>query len=107
LTGTIGGTLMLSLTVAEGKGGWIAHLYTFGSSMAQNFWIAMFAFALCFVVTVAVSMLSKPKPASELHNLVYGVTDIPHEKEMVWYKRPAPLAVIVGIALIVLNILFW
>lgn len=107
LTGTLGGTLMLSLTVAEGKGGWIANLYTFRSSMAQNFWIAMLAFGLTFVVTVAVSMLTAPRPDSELHNLVYGVTDIRHEREAVWYKRPAPLAIIVGVALIILNLLYW
>ena len=107
LTGTIGGTLLLSLTVAEGKGGWIAQMYTFRSSMAQNFWIAMFAFALCFVVTYVVSLTSPPKPVSELHNLVYGVTDIPKDKEAVWYKRPAPLAIIVAVVLVILNILFW
>src|SRR5581483_303715 len=107
LTGTLGGTLLLSLTVAEGKGGWIAQMYTFRSSMAQNFWIAMFAFALCFVVTYVVSLTSPPKPVSELHNLVYGVTDIPKDKEAVWYKRPAPLAIIVAVVLVILNILFW
>jgi SSS family solute:Na+ symporter len=106
LSGTVGATMMLCLTVAEGKGGWIAHMYTFRSSMAQNFWIAMFAFATCFVVTILVSLLTAPKPVSELHNLVYGVTDIPHE-EVVWYKRPTPLAIIVIVALIILNLIFW
>jgi SSS family solute:Na+ symporter len=106
LSGTIGATMMLCLTVAEGKGGWIAHLHTFRSSMAQNFWIAMFAFATCFLVTVAVSLVTTPKPVSELHNLVYGVTDIPHE-DVVWYKRPTLLAVIVIVVLIILNVIFW
>lgn len=106
LSGTIGATMMLCLTVAEGKGGWIAHLHTFRSSMAQNFWIAMFAFATCFLVTVLVSLITAPKPVSELHNLVYGVTDIPHE-DVVWYKRPTLLAVIVIVVLIILNLIFW
>jgi SSS family solute:Na+ symporter len=107
LTGTLGGTLLLSLTMAEGKGGWLGNVYTFRSSMAQNFWIAMFAFGLCFVVTIIVSVMSKPKAVSELHNLVYGVTDIPHEKAVVWYKRPGVLAVIVGVVLVILNLLYW
>jgi len=106
LTGTVGATMMLCLTVAEGKGGWIAHLYTFRSSMAQNFWIAMFAFASCLLTTIAVSLMSAPKPLADLHNLVYGVTDIPHE-DVPWYKRPTPVAIIVIVVLIILNVVFW
>jgi len=107
LTGCVSGTLMLGLTVAEGKGGWFANLYEFRSSMAQNFWIAMLAFSSCFLVTIAVSLMSRPKAVSELHNLVYGVTDIPKEESVPWYKRPAPLAVIVAVVVIILNIIFW
>ena len=107
LTGCLGGTIMLGLTVAEGKGGWIANLYTFRSSMAQNFWIAMLAFSSCFIVTIAVSLMSRPKPVSELHNLVYGFTDIPKQEAVPWYKRPAPLAIIVAAVVIILNIIFW
>jgi SSS family solute:Na+ symporter len=107
LTGCVGGTLMLGLTVAEGKGGWIANLHEFHSSMAQNFWIAMLAFASCFIVTIVVSLISRPKPVSELHNLVYGFTDIPKEEAVPWYKRPTPLAIIVAVILIILNIIFW
>ena len=106
LTGTISATMMLCLTVAEGKGGWIAHLHTFRSSMAQNFWIAMFAFVTCFLTTIVVSLATKPKPVSDLRHLVYGVTDIPRE-DVVWYKRPAPVAIIVIVALVILNVIFW
>jgi SSS family solute:Na+ symporter len=107
LTGCVGGTLMLGLTVAEGKGGWIGNLHEFHSSMAQNFWIAMLAFASCFMVTIVVSLMSRPKPVSELHNLVYGFTDIPKQESVPWYKRPTPLAIIVVVILIILNIIFW
>ena len=47
--------------------------------MAQNFWIAIFAWSTCLLVTLLVSLMSAPKPEAELHNLVYGLTDIPHE----------------------------
>ncbi|MGI8741729.1 MAG: sodium:solute symporter family protein [Bryobacteraceae bacterium] len=95
------------LTIAEGKGGWISPVHAFPSSMAQNFWIAIFTFSTCFLVTVAVSLMTQPKPESELHNLVYGFTDIPHEDGVPWYKRPGPLAIVVAIALIILNLIFW
>jgi SSS family solute:Na+ symporter len=75
--------------------------------MAQNFWIAIMAFVACLIVTFVVSVLTTPKPESALHNLVYGVTDLPHEPNVAWYKRPVPLAVIVLAVLVVFNIIFW
>jgi SSS family solute:Na+ symporter len=45
IAGTGAAALTHGLTLAEGKGGWIANLHTFHSSMAQNFWIAIFACA--------------------------------------------------------------
>lgn len=108
LAGTAAAAATHGLTVAEGKGGWLGNVvHDFPSTMAQNFWIAIFAWSACFTVTILVSLLTKPKPASALHNLVYGLTEIPHDKDLPWYTRPIPLAVIVIIALIGLNLLFW
>jgi SSS family solute:Na+ symporter len=108
LAGTTAAAATHGLTLAENKGGWLGSvLHTFPSTMAQNFWIAIFAWSACFLVTILVSFASQPKPASELHNLVYGLTDIPHDAHLPWYKRPVPLAVIVIIALIALNLIFW
>ena len=107
VTGLVAGGLTLGLTVAEGKGGWIANIHQFPSSMAQNFWIAIIAWTACFIITVAVTMVTKPRPVSELHNLVYGVTDLPHEEGAPWYKRPGPLAIIVVIVLVIMNIIYW
>jgi len=108
LAGTTAAAATHGLTVAENKGGWLGSvLHTFPSTMAQNFWIAIFAWSACFLVTILVSLASQPKPASDLHNLVYGLTDIPHDADLPWYKRPAPLAIIVIVALIALNLIFW
>ncbi len=107
LTGLIGGGMTLGLTVAESKGGWIANLHTFPSTMAQNFWIAIISWCACLLVTFVVTLFTTPKPDSELHNLVYGVTDLPHEGAVVWYKRPWPLALMVIVVLLIVNIIFW
>ena len=107
LTGTGFAAITHGLTVAEDKGGWIATLYTFPSTMAQNFWIAIFAFSSCFLVTALVSLATSPKPESQLHCLVYGLTDIPHEDGVPWFKRPGPLAIVVAVALTILNLIFW
>ena len=106
LTGTGVAALTHGLTVAEHKGGWITPVHQFPSTMAQNFWIAIFAWSSCFVVTILISMLTKPRPAQELHGLVYGLTEIPREAGVSWYRKPAPVAVAVTAVLIVLNILF-
>jgi solute:Na+ symporter, SSS family len=106
LSGTSAAALVHGLTVAEGKGGWITTIYNFPSTMAQNFWIAIFAWTTCFLVTIAVSFVTKPRPASELTGLVYGLTKIPDEGPEPWYKRPIPLAAVVCCVLILLNVWF-
>ena len=108
LAGTSAAAATHGLTIAENKGGWLGTvLHVFPSSMAQNFWIAIFAWTACLVVTIAVSLVSRPKPDVELRNLVYGLTKIPHDPDLAWYKRPVPLAGVVIVALIGLNLLFW
>jgi SSS family solute:Na+ symporter len=107
LAGTAAAAVTHGLTVAEHKGGWLGwNLHTFPSSMAQNFWIAICAWSVCFVVTLLVSLASKPKPESELYSLVWGMGGPAPEGTVAWYKRPAPLAVTLIIAAVALNLLF-
>jgi SSS family solute:Na+ symporter len=107
IAGTVGALMTYSLTVAEGKGGWITILHQFPSTMAQNFWIAINAWVICFLVTMLISLVTKPKPIAELHNLVYGVTDVPKEEGLRWYQKPTSLALMVIVVLVALNLLFY
>ena len=107
LAGTGAAALTHGLTVAEAKGGWIAEVYKFPSTMAQNFWIAIFAWSTCFLVTMLVSLATKPRPEAELKGLVYGLTELPVDAGDRWYRRPLPLACVVGAALLLLNLWFW
>jgi solute:Na+ symporter, SSS family len=75
--------------------------------MAENMYRALWSWIICVVVTVVVSLLTKPKPESELAGLVYGATDIPSEAEVPLYEKPAFWAVVVAIVFIVLNVIFW
>ncbi|MCS7314048.1 MAG: sodium:solute symporter family protein [Bryobacterales bacterium] len=107
LAGTAAAALTHGLTLAEGKGAWLGHLHEFPSTMAQNFWIAIVAWTACFLMTIAVSLLTKPRPESELVNLVYGITRLPPpEPGTRWFERPVVLAVAVGAACLLLNIWF-
>jgi len=103
LSGTAAAALTHGLTLAENKGGWIAEVYKFPSTMAQNFWIAIFAWSTCFLVTMLVSLATKPRPEVELKGLVYGLTVMPVDQGQRWYHRPLPLACVVGVALLLLN----
>jgi SSS family solute:Na+ symporter len=107
LAGTGGAALTHGLTVAENKGGWLGELYRFPSTMAQNFWIAIFAWSTCFLVTLLVSLVTKPRAEAELEGLVYGLTELPQDGNEPWYKRPLALACVVGVALLLLNLWFW
>ena len=89
--------------VAGASGG----LHVYASDMAQNFWGAIWAWTTCFVVTIAVSVVTKPRAKDELTGLVYSLTPRIKDEHLVWYRRPAVLGVIVMLAAIVLNIVFW
>ena len=80
---------------------------TYPSEMAQNFWTAIFAWTTCFVVTILVSMVTTPRPDGELKGLVYSLTPRPRDEGVPLYRQPGPLAVVVLLATIVLNIIFW
>ncbi len=107
IVGTTAAAATHGLTLAEGKGGWITVLHQFPSTMAQNYWIAIFSWTSCLLVTVLISLTTKPKPERELHNLVYGFTNIPKETDASWHQKPATLALIVAAVLVVVNIIFW
>ncbi len=107
LSGTLAAAITHGLTVAEGKGGWISPLHQFPSTMAQNFWMAIFAWVTCFSLTILVSLATAPKGEGELSGLVYGLTRMPGDEHEAWYRRPVMLAGIVTLALIFLNVLYW
>ena len=44
---------------------------------------------------------------AELKGLVYGLTEMPVDQGVRWYQRPLPLACVVGVALLLLNLWFW
>jgi len=75
--------------------------------MAENMYRALWSWIICVIVTVVVSLLTKPKPDSELVGLVYGVTEIPKEDRVALWHRPVFWAVIVALAFAIVNIVFW
>jgi solute:Na+ symporter, SSS family len=113
LSGTLAAALHHGLTIPKGataliKGGWIAPVHTYPVEMAQNFWTAIFAFVCCFAVTIIISLATpRNKTDEELKGLVYSLTPRIKEHGVPWYKQPAALGVVVILATVVLNIIFW
>jgi SSS family solute:Na+ symporter len=115
-TGLVAGTAAAALhhgltlpvgAIAGVKGGWLSVVSTYPSEMAQNFWTAIDAFTMCLLVTIAVSLFTKPRADGELAGLVYSLTDKPRDAGLEWYKRPAVLGAIVLGATALLNLVFF
>ncbi len=75
--------------------------------MAENMYRGLWSMIACLLVTVVVSLMTKPKPEAELKNLVYGLTPLPSEGHFAWWQRPVFWAGVCAVLLIAVNIIFW
>jgi SSS family solute:Na+ symporter len=109
ITGTFAAALHYALTISEGKGGWLAHLVEYPSAMAQGFYTAIYAFIVCLVLTVILSLTTKQlKSDEELTGLVYSLTPkTKDEPGIPWYDKPVVMAVIIGAISIIITIIIW
>jgi solute:Na+ symporter, SSS family len=111
LAGTVAAAIHHGLTLPAGthpgiKGGYLGLLHTYPSELAQTFWTAIIAWVTCFVVTIVVSLATRPRPAEELRGLVYSLTPRPTDRELPWFKRPSVLAAAVLLLTVALNLAF-
>jgi SSS family solute:Na+ symporter len=111
LTGTVAAAVHHGLTLPQGdpaglKGGFITVVHTYPSEMAQNFYTAIFAFSACFITTVVISLLTRPRPDHELTGLVYSLTKRLDDSAVAWYARPAFLGGLVIMCCVALNVAF-
>jgi SSS family solute:Na+ symporter len=112
--GTVAAAIHHGLTLSKGaaagiKGGWLGSVeHWYPSEMAQNFWTAIYAWTACFVLTIAISLVTaRTKSDAELRGLVYSLTTHEPEHGLPWWKRPAVLGMVVLAATVVLNAVFW
>lgn len=117
VAGTLAAMLHHGLTLPAGagvgiKGGWLSGvpaMHTYPVEMAQNFWMAIYAWTACFVVTIVVSLATRRKKTDEeLTGLVYSLSPrIKDEEGVPWYSKPGLLGVVVLLGALILNIIFW
>ena len=107
LTGTVSAAAMFAWIEVNPVAVRYVALSSHASPMAADMYRALWSWIVCVVVTIAVSLFTRPKPVAALSGLVYGETDIPSEGNVAFYHRPAFWAVIVGVVFVALNIIFW
>ncbi len=104
--GLVSGTLAaLTLNILH----WTHLLNLPGQGLA--FLAAGAAFTTDLVVTVVVSLATRPKPDSELVGFVYSLTPKEHRAdpksaELAWFRRPVPLAICSAVLVLLLNTIF-
>jgi solute:Na+ symporter, SSS family len=90
------------------KGGYLAVVSKFPSEMAQNFWLAAFAFIACFTFTLVISLATKSqKTDADLKGLVYSLTPKIVDHNIPVYQRPGVVGVVLLIVCVILNFIFW
>jgi SSS family solute:Na+ symporter len=124
LGGTATSAIFQGLSTATGnalgvKGGWVWLLLhkgaadipkclQFPSDMAQNFWLATFAFGVCFLLTLVISLATRrTKSDEDLKGLVYSLTPKIKDQDQNFFLRPAVQGVILLICCVILNIIFF
>ncbi len=112
LSGTIAAAIHHGLTLPAGahsgvKGGFLGVLHTYPSELAQTFWTAIIAWTTCLVVTILVSLATRPRPEEELRGLVYSLTPRPSDRALAWIRRPWVLAMVVLGLTVALNFVFF
>jgi len=75
--------------------------------MAANFWRAVWAWIISFGVAMIVSFMTEPKDDASLRGLVWGHTDVKHQRHVAWYRTPWFWALVAFGIFIFLNLIFW
>ncbi len=107
LAGTVSSIGMYTMVKADPSKLALIALSSDAKDMAENLYRALWSFLICVLVTIVVSLMTKPKPDQELKGLVYGCTDIPGDGDLPLYRRPIFWGGGVAVVFVVLQWIFW
>jgi SSS family solute:Na+ symporter len=107
LAGTLSSVGMFSLMKLDHRWVSVFALSPRAQGLAQDMYQALWSCVTCVVVTVLVTLVTKPKPDHELKGLVYALTEVAHEEHTSWFHRPAVWGAAALLVLVVLQIIFW
>jgi SSS family solute:Na+ symporter len=102
--GLVAGTLAAAITFIGYKVGW----FDFSTDLNESMVGAGLAFVVDAIVTIAVTLASRPKPVDELQGLVYGMANVDEAaRPLRWWERPALLGATTLTGAAILTIIFW
>ncbi len=107
LAGTLSSVAMFTLVELDPSKVSLVALSPLAKPLAVDMWRALWSGIICVLVTVIVSLLTKPKPEAELAGLVYGATQLPSEGNLPLVQRPIFWAGVAAAAFLVLQYIFW
>jgi SSS family solute:Na+ symporter len=107
LSGTLSSVGMFTLMKLDHRWVSVFALSPKAQGLAQDMYQALWSCVTCVVVTVLVTLVTKPRPDEELRGLVYSLTEVAHEEHTNFLQRPLFWGIVALAALLVLQIIFW
>src|SRR5215813_7572373 len=107
LAGVLSSVTMFTLMKLDHR--WVAvfALSPMAKGLAQAMYQALWSCVICVVMTVLVTLVTKPRPDEELGGLVYALTDVAQEEHTTGWHRPAFWGFVALALFVVLQIIFW
>src|SRR5947207_376056 len=107
LAGVFSSVTMFTLMKLDQR--WVAvfALSPIAKGLAQAMYQALWSCVICAVVTVLVSLITKPRRDEELRGLVYSLTEVAREEHASFLHRPLFWGIAALAILLVLQIIFW
>jgi solute:Na+ symporter, SSS family len=107
LCGTVSSVGMFTLMKLDHRWVGVFALSPDAKGLAQDMYQALWACVTCTVVTVLVTLVTKPRPDYELQGLVYSLTDVAKEEHASLFHKPVFWGMVSLGVLLVLQFIFW
>jgi solute:Na+ symporter, SSS family len=107
LAGVVSSVAMFTLMKLDQRWVSVFALSPYAKGLAQAMYQALWSCVTCVVVTVLVTLVTRPRPDEELRGLVYSLTDVAQEQHTSLLQRPALWGAIALSVFGILQIIFW
>src|SRR5437016_8493558 len=107
LAGTLSSVSMFTLMKLDQRWVSVFALSPYAKGLAQAMYQALWSCVTCVVVTVLVTLVTKPKPDEELKGLVYSLTAVAREEHASFLHRPLLWGIAALALFLILQIIFW
>jgi solute:Na+ symporter, SSS family len=107
LAGVVSSVAMFTLMKLDQRWVSVFALSPYAKGLAQAMYQALWSCVTCVVVTVLVTLVTRPRPDEELRGLVYSLTDVAQEEHTSLLQRPAFWGAIALSVFGILQIIFW